>query len=240
MLYWGIISSLLLLCLNLLDSINSFEMQLKPQKIENDTHLHGLTKLLHNIPFNLPTINLCIGTPGQCFTLALSTINGFSVIESIDSKELIFNNQFDYKKSLTYIEAIKDKNIGVFLMGIKYYYLDGLVTEDHLTIPIDKSKSSIPFKFLLAQANHKYPHINFDGFIGMQKIFTDTLYFCQTDMSLMKYLKRSDYISKENFVMEYNQQGGGRIVFGEEENYSQYKTCKSTSRNDFQFKWEVP
>lgn len=225
-----IISLCLILC-------NSFELRLIPKRIDHDINLYGLTDLLHNIPFDLPTTILCIGTPSQCFNLALGTSCSFSVLESSESKELMLNTQFNPRRSSSFTDNIQNRKIGGFLMGISYYYFDGFLSGDVLTIPIETEKSTIPFKFVLKTSDKKYPHLNFDGFLGLQKVIDNMQYFGDSQFSLMENLIRSKYITKKSFGIEYNSQGG-RILFGEEEYYANYKKCNSSTSYRFQYKWD--
>ena len=165
-------------------------------------------------------INLCLGTPPQCFNLIIQTNSFF--IWVIDSKQekIPSTNKFNMDKSDTLIKNMT-------MTTLKYYHrkVEGLLGKDTLTIG-NKKISNIDF--LIAT---EIDFEDIDGMIG----FGYTPNTNEKRYSFLEQLHNLKIIPHKVFTQKYNNLTEGDIFIGEIpekiiKDYKHYGRCEALDK----------
>lgn len=165
-------------------------------------------------------INLCLGTPPQCFNLIIQTNSFF--IWVIDSKQekIPSTNKFNMDKSDTLIKNMT-------MTTLKYYHrkVEGLLGKDTLTIG-NKKISNIDF---LIATESDFEDI--DGMIG----FGYTPNTNEKRYSFLEQLHNLKIIPHKVFTQKYNNLTEGDIFIGEIpekiiKDYKHYGRCEALDK----------
>lgn len=111
----------------------------------------------------VPTVDICIGRPPQCFNLGITTKLDFSFL-SFSSDNPLFKKPLNSILSSTSNNIPLDKKISVYY---QIYPVKGFLIEDYFSFKDSISKSFKPMAFVLLDEHPMVNKVPFDGFIGM-------------------------------------------------------------------------
>lgn len=215
----------ILLFLHSLNFAISLTLNLQLKTLTHDFILDSVSQIYQQIPFQIPTINICFGTPNkQCFDMALSINLLHSIIESEKSECKHFKHQFNSNLSLTFDDKTWKSTVGFCLFNKRDYFIIGKICLDTISMngrePFENKLS-----FVLADSDHQFPSINIDGYLGLQKYSYDQ----SRSENFLSSLYQSGIIKNQVFTFNYTSHGGSKVSFGEK-NTTKYNTCDTSNK----------
>lgn len=169
--------------------------------------------VLSKINFEIPTINICLGTHRQCFPFSISLNLPYLYVLGYDenSNALRF---FDQSKSSTF-ESFDHS----FLIIHQSIGSDSMNSTDFLRGNEEFNSQIKPSKFnffSIVNENKNYKYDTIAGVIGLaknapRKNTNESLTF----MTYLNYLYSNGFIKHNIVVFSYNDVNGGQLTFGE-------------------------
>lgn len=222
-------------CIYFIISIKSsicLQFNLQSNTFSFDFTLNSVSLLYEKIPFQVPSVKLCFGTPNtQCFNMVLSTTLIHTIVEITESEQKHFTNQFNHSLSSTFDEKTFKSGMGFPLFDIRDYYFVGKVSLDVIGFP-NMPSFQAKYGFAACKSRHKFPLFPIDGYLAMSK----HQYAFEPYMSLITYLYNNGVIDRPAFTLNYNSQGGGTVTFGE--NATDYYMCHSSDDRRSIIEWD--
>jgi len=195
-----------------------------------------LSKLINK----LPTVNLCIGNPIQCFDLSIDLTLSYTILQDNEIEYSIFNKNYNKNTSITY--KSNGKSFPYFFQN---HYITTNIVEDEITIKFindnkENNNIKIPkkFPFGLIKTDKKLEKVLIDGFIGLIRNYTSKNENYNQSMNLINYLYESKIkeMNTKSFSLYYKSDNNGNIKGGEftfGENYTYNKLCISKQIDSF-------
>lgn len=236
----SLLYQLILLITYLIHPYFSMRFSLKKTLMSNDITSNEVSPVLFNIPYLLPTIDLCFGTKkSQCFTLGLGTSVESVVLESSSSQEKHFNKQFIETVSPTYDNKTSNTIISFRLLQVNIFHVLGRVVFDYIHFPNRAIATQKKFTFLVFSSFEEFDPINLDGVLGLKKCIYEP-YSVRNTSSFLNYLYEINVIKEKVFALRYNRDGSGLFIIGEDYEIKKdsYSICNSSIINDNQKQWD--
>jgi saccharopepsin len=150
-------------------------------------------------------VNLCLGTPPQCFNVLVDSGSFVLWVTNIYSPQTPdANNKFDFKRSSTFSNTNKPYNIQYGTGSAQ-----GYVTKDVISL----GKTKLPnFNFILVDKEEG--HQDLDGILGLGYNYEDFDYESET-FSLIDKLHSENLIKRKIFTQKYNDDRTGSMVIGD-------------------------
>ena len=152
---------------------------------------------------DLTYINLCLGTPPQCFELNFQTNNFYLWIMNSESKNKKSKHSFNIKQSSTVLRNMTKTMVSYFGKSVI-----GYPVKDILTINNEKFGN---LNFLLAEEIEFDLFSKMDGMIGLG--YTPNSYEIQ--FSILEQFYRNKIISHRVYMQKFSSEKNGEILFGE-------------------------
>lgn len=160
---------------------------------------------LENNEHDQMIVNLCLGTPVQCFDVLVDSGSFLLWVSDKHSKDTETSvNRFDWKKSNTF------SNEGIHYM-IPYGTgsAEGMISKEKVTLGEMEVEN---FKFLLA--NKIVQNSNLDGILGLGYYYED-FDNGAVDFSLLDQLKDRNVIKSQMFTQKYTGNKQGKMFIGD-------------------------
>ena len=170
-------------------------------------------------------IDVCFGTPAQCFKLKISTSNNLSWI----GDKSVIQGGFDSSKSSSFIE----RHINETLQE-KATFVKGVLVEDTIKIGDYRINN---FPFILSMTDEDL----YEEYIGALSL---GYRYHQPEYSLLANLFEEDFIQEESFYITYDKKKkNGSFIFGslpdDEKNYIRTKSYKMKKCSLLPYKNEI-
>ena len=171
--------------------------------------------------FSKTVMNLCLGTPPQCFDVVVQTNSFYIMVSDYQSRSQESKNKFDYSKSTTIIRNSRFITLNFFFQQIK-----GQEASDILTLG---GNTLSRVNFLLMSTSGKFR--TDDGFIGLGYTPSND----EKKFSIIQQLFENGDISHKVFTQKYTDNYNGHITFGEipkyiVEDYTHYGRCHALNK----------
>lgn len=220
--------SLITYALSSAGRIIKYKMTLLPPIIDYHNILGN--SILNKINYETPTINLCLGTPRQCYPFSFSFNNPFLYVLGYKENSLALRF-YDHTKSSTF-DSSSDK----FLFMYQSINSRGMNTTDVLKGNEEFNSVIQPTKFnffTIVDDNEKYKHDTIAGVIGLSKNFpSKNSSYLFNFMTYLNYLHSNGFIQDNTMVFRYNDINGGEMSFGENFKNRALPYCSSNTGGD--------
>jgi hypothetical protein len=215
--------------ISLNSQIASLEFDIAIRHLPNNRNLkenaaYDLTR--NNLTFYL--INLNIGSPSQTFNLMLDTGSFVTwVAGTLSYGKLAQRSQYQPYKSKCYISTNESKNITYAASGVTGYVFNDVISFDN----------NINMKTIkLVGAQYAYPdiEIDYDGIIGLGRVYEDSVCECNSDYSILKNLYDQGVINKQIFSFKPVSDEKGKFYIGEYHSdfNKDYAKCNILEKSD--------
>ena len=170
-------------------------------------------------------IDVCFGTPSQCFKLKISTSINLSWI----GDKSVIQGGFDSSKSSSFIERHIDESLQE-----KATFVKGVLVEDSIKIGDYRINN---FPFILSMTDEDL----YEEYIGALSL---GYRYHQPEYSLLANLFEEDFIQEESFYIQYEKKNKkGYFIFGglpeDEKSYIRSKPYKMKKCNLLPYKNEI-
>lgn len=206
----------------------AFRMELQHHTALNDWN-NNWSLALQLIPYDIPTMRLCFGIPNQCFNVAPTLTSSLTIIQNEAVNQKLFPNSFNISLSSTHV----DLHYHLKFKTIKNK-IDGKLFRD-LVLISNMPMPEIKFTFLVYQSFHNTLELPIDGFLGLQKYYSEEDVFYSVDSSFIHFLRNARLIEKIGFALSYSNKYS-YIEFGEL--YPRYDKCRSPKSDHNHREWD--
>lgn len=213
-------------------SINCFRYNLQPITLSHDFTLETISSIYQSIPYTIPTVSLCLGTPNnQCMNFIISTITSQTMIEK-QSDANFFAHQYDPSASITFDDKTVKTTMGFPLFGVKDYYFSGSIILDVVGFKGHEPLKN-KFKFVYVNPSRFRSTIKVDGYLGMKKNSDG-----YSPYLFLEHLFLNKVIDKQTFMLNYNSDNKAIVAFGEDISSITNSTCSTNdSYVNFRRSW---
>lgn len=202
----------------LLQLLYSFKMKLKVTKYNYKNVIINTSPYLQLINFELPTLDLCVGTPIQCFNVAVSNDFSHHYLPNADLP-LKTPKAFNKNSSSTLVDQR-----GIVYTSYQNNFIKGEYYKDLFYFP-NSNNLQLEMEFVLYDPPGYYIEDNFDGFFGFKKQKENDIE--NTIWNILEYMHNNKQIESPLIGVTYNKQGG-YLYIGEEFNQGNYTKCNSS------------